>query len=88
MFRLSNSAGRVSRGPKLTMSRAPSETICGTPARAAASSRSGPADRTPPTSSSHHSVVVTSATPVTNPSVMSDSIERPPLPVAWKTRTS
>ena len=49
---------------------------------AAASSRVGPAPRTPPTSSSAHSVVVMSSTPATRPLSMSDSIVRPPVPVA------
>ena len=53
--------GTVSRGPKLTMSSAPSDTTCGRPAAPAASSRSGPAESTPPTSSSASSVVVTSS---------------------------
>ena len=53
-----NRCGTVSRGPKLTMSRAPSETTCGSPCPPAASRRSGPAERTPPTSSSASSVVV------------------------------
>ena len=70
------------------MSSAPTLTTCGIPARAAAPSRSGPAESTPPISSSHHSVVVTSATPATNPSAISDSIARPPLPTAWNTSTS
>ena len=49
--------------------------------RPAASSRSGPAENTPPTSSSHSSVVVTSSTPRTKPASISDSIEPPPVPV-------
>ena len=78
----------MSRGPKLTMSSAPSDTTCGTPAAPAASSRSGPAERTPPTSSSASSVVVASSTPARKPSRTSASIDWPPAPVAWKTSTS
>src|SRR5438067_558467 len=63
------------------MSRAPSETTCGTPAAPAASRRSGPAESTPPTSSSASSVVVTSSTPATKPPVTSASIDWPPAPV-------
>src|SRR5215208_466357 len=87
-FRVSNFGGTVSRGPKLTMSSAPSETTCGTPAAPAASRRSGPADSTPPTSSSASSVVVVSSTPARNPSRTSASSDWPPAPVAWKTSTS
>ena len=81
-------AGTVSRGPKLTMSSAPSETTWGTPAAPAASSRSGPAESTPPTSSSASSVVVASSTPARKPPRTSASIDWPPAPVAWKTSTS
>ena len=87
-LRSRNRSGTVSMAPKLHMSSAPTLTTCGMPARAAAPRRSGPAESTPPISSSHHSVVVMSATPATNPSAMSDSIARPPLPTAWNTRTS
>ena len=80
-----HSFGTVSIDPKFTMSSAPSETICGTPLLAAASSRCGPAGRTPPTSSSASSVVVRSRTPSKNPSDVRRSSARPPAPVAWKT---
>ena len=56
--------------------------------RPAAVRRSGPALRKPPTCSSASSVVVRSSTPAMSPSSMSDSMACPPLPVAWKTRTS
>ena len=64
------------------MSSAPQETTCGMPLRPAASKRPGPALKTPPANSSHHSVVVTSATPATKPESIKLSIARPPLPVA------
>ena len=58
---LEASPGAVSRGPKLTMSRAPSETTWGMPAcRPQHRGAPGRRGRTPPTSSSHHSVVVRS----------------------------
>ena len=41
----SKRSGTVSRGPKLTMSRAPRPTTCGSPAGRRAVSRSGPADQ-------------------------------------------
>ena len=87
-LRSSNCGGTVSRGPKLTMSSAPSETTCGMPERPAAVSRSGPALSTPPTSSSHSSVVVTSSTPRMKPASIRASIERPPVPVMWNVSTS
>ena len=87
-FRSSNCGGTVSRAPKLTMSSAPSETTCGSPAAPAASSRSGPAESTPPTRSSHSSVVVVSSTPARKPASTSASIALPPVPVAWNTSTS
>ena len=62
--------------------------MAGTPARAAASQRVGPAFKTPPTSSSAHSVVVMSNTPDTSPLSTSDSSVRPPVPVAAKIITS
>ena len=64
------------------MSTAPVDTTCGMPALAAAVRRAGPAVRNPPTSSSASSVVVMSSTPAMRPSSMSDSMARPPLPVA------
>ncbi|PIL25875.1 hypothetical protein GSI_11628 [Ganoderma sinense ZZ0214-1] len=78
-------SGTVSIGPKFTISSAPSDTTCGTPLRAAASSRCGPAVRTPPTSSSASSVVVRSRTPSKNPAEVRRSSARPPAPDAWKT---
>ena len=53
-----------------------------------ASSRAGPAERTPPTISSAISVVVTSITAARSPESTSFSIDWPPVPVAWKTRQS
>ena len=50
--------------------------------------RSGPAENTPPTSSSAISVVVTSITPASRPESTSFSIDWPPVPVAWKVRQS
>ena len=76
------------RAPKLTMSSAPTDTTWGTPSRPAISSRSGPAESTPPTRSSHSSVVVTSSTPRRKPDSISPSIDSPPTPVAWKTTGS
>src|SRR5438128_5079040 len=70
------------------MSSAPSETTCGIPARPAASSLSGPAESTPPTSSSASSVVVRSRTPLRKLDSTSASMDCPPVPVAWKTSTS
>ena len=70
------------------MSRQPGVTIAGTPLRAAASRRVGPAFKIPPTNSSAHSVVVMSNTPLTMPDSISDSIVRPPVPVAWNTSVS
>ena len=84
MLRSSNCAGSVSRAPKLTMSSAPTDTTCGMPSRPAISSRSGPADSTPPTRSSHSSVVVASSTPLRKPDSISPSMAMPPTPVAWK----
>ena len=59
-FRPRNASGTVSSAPQLTMSSAPTETTCGMPVDAAAVSRSGPAENTPPTRLSASSVVVTS----------------------------
>jgi hypothetical protein len=56
--------------------------------RAIASSRSGPAANTPPTSRSQTSVVVRSSTDPISPSSTSFSMARPPVPVAWKTSGS
>ena len=70
------------------MSRQPGVTMAGVPVLPAASSRVGPAPRMPPTNSSAHSVVVMSSTPAVMPASTSDSIARPPVPVAWKTSTS
>ena len=81
-------SGTVSRPKKLTMSQAPTLTTWGMPRSPAARRRSGPADSSPPTNSSASSVVVMSSTPEMSPSRMSDSMAWPPLPVAWKTRTS
>ena len=50
--------------------------------------RSGPAEKTPPTSSSAISVVVTSITAASRPESTSFSIDWPPVPVAWKVRQS
>src|SRR5882757_1138670 len=86
--RPANDGGTVSRGPKLTMSSAPKLTAWGMPARPAAVSRVGPAENTPPTSSSASSVVVMSRTPETKPASISPSMDIPPTPVQWKTRTS
>ena len=52
------------------------------------SRRSGPAGNTPPTTRSAISVVVMSSTAVIIPDSTSFSIERPPVPVAWKTSGS
>ena len=87
-LRSSNCGGTVARAPKLTMSSAPSDTTWGRPSRPAASSRSGPADSTPPTSSSHSSVVVMSSTPCRKPESIRPSIAFPPAPVAWNVSTS
>ena len=59
--------------PKLAMSTQPGTTSWGKPARPAAFKRSGPALKTPPHTSSAHSVVVMSSTASTRPSSMSDS---------------
>ena len=48
----------------------------------------GPAESTPPTTSSAISVVVASITPASRPDSTSFSIDWPPVPVAWKTRQS
>jgi hypothetical protein len=87
-FRSLNWSGTVSIGPKLTMSSAPTDTTCGIPALPAALSRSGPAEKMPPTSSSASSVVVASSTPASRPWAASDSSVRPPVPVMWNTSTS
>ena len=81
-------SGTVSHGPKFTMSSAPTDTTAGTPFKAAALQRSGPAVSTPPAISSHHSVVVRSSTPLMKPPLTSASIHFPPVPVAWNTSTS
>ena len=52
------------------------------------SKRSGPAENTPPTSSSATSVVVMSMTAEINPESTSFSSDCPPVPVAWKVRQS
>ena len=70
------------------MSTQPGAMTAGTPARGAASTRSGPALNTPPHTSSASSVVVMSSDPVMYPSVIRLSIVLPPVPVAWKIRTS
>ena len=58
------------------MSSAPTEMTCGTPCSPAAVSRSGPAERTPPTSSSASSVVVMSSTPAIE-AVADEPLHRP-----------
>ncbi|CAA9571499.1 MAG: hypothetical protein AVDCRST_MAG87-2459 [uncultured Thermomicrobiales bacterium] len=87
-LRSRNRSGTDSTGPKLTMSSAPSETTWGSPSAPATWRRSGPEGSTPPTRVSASSVVVVSSTPVMTPPRTSDSIVSPPIPVAWKTRTS
>ena len=72
----------------MTMSTPPSDTTCGSPACAAASSRSGPAENMPPATSPASSVVVRSSTPTNDLARTSASSERPPVPLAWKTSTS
>ena len=57
-------------------------------ARIIAPMRSSVAGSTPPNSMSAISVVMISMTPVSSPESTSFSIERPPTPVAWKTRHS
>ena len=59
--RPANRSGTVALGPKLTMSRAPTLTTCGSPGGRPPRRRSGPAERMPPTSSSASSVVVRSS---------------------------
>ena len=75
-------------GPKFTISQAPTDTTCGILHCIAASHLALPAARTPPTISSHHSVVVKSSTPWKNPAWINASIVFPPVPVAWNTNTS
>mmetsp|Transcript_50154 Transcript_50154/g.138952 ORF Transcript_50154/g.138952 Transcript_50154/m.138952 type:complete len:301 (+) Transcript_50154:181-1083(+) len=87
-LRALNCAGTLSAAPKLTMSRAPTETTAGSAVAASMSSRSGPAVSTPPTTSSATSVVVRSSTPASTPDVASFSIALPPAPVAWNVSTS
>ena len=58
------------------------------PLRPAAVSRSGPAEKTPPQSSSVSSLVVTSTTPSMRPASTIASIACPPDPTAWKTIVS
>ena len=70
------------------MSTAPTEPTYGTPLRAIAPSRSGPAENTPPTRWSAISVVVMSRTAVIRPESTSFSIDCPPVPVAWNTSGS
>jgi hypothetical protein len=72
-------------GPKFTMSRPRHDRRR---ARRAdiAPSRSGPAEKTPPTRWSAISVVVMSRTAAISPESTSFSIDRPPVPVAWNTR--
>ena len=53
-----------------------------------APNRSSVAGKTPPIRRSQTSVVVRSITPASCPESTSFSIERPPTPVAWKTRHS
>ena len=53
-----------------------------------APNRSSVAGNTPPIRRSQTSVVVMSITPASRPESTSFSIERPPTPVAWKTRHS
>ena len=77
-------SGTVSRHPKLTMSRHPGAITWGIPAAAGPSRRWGPADRIPWQISSAHSVVVISRHAAQCPPIISSSMERPPLPVAWK----
>ena len=74
-------SGTVSGAQKFTISRQPGVTIAGVPVFAAASRRVGPALNTPPTSSSAHSVVVRSSTPLIIPASIRLSIVRPPVPV-------
>ena len=83
-----NFGGTVSNAQKLAMSSAPHEPTYGIGRRANASKRSGPALSTPPTISSHTSVVEMSSTPASRPESTSFSIDWPPVPVAWNTRQS
>ena len=70
------------------MSTAPTDPTYGTPLRAIAPSRSGPAENTPPTRWSAISVVVMSRTAAIRPESTSFSIDCPPVPVAWNTSGS
>ena len=81
-------AGMVSGAQKFTMSSAPGAPTQGMPVRTMAPRRSGPAERTPPTTWSAISVVVASMTPSSMPLPASISRARPPVPVAWKTSGS
>src|SRR5688572_27509266 len=83
-----NCAGTVSMAQKFTMSSAPHDPTYGIGFLAKTSMRVGPAVRTPPTSSSAISVVVTSSTPARRPESTSFSIDWPPVPVAWNTMQS
>ena len=86
--RLRYRSGTVSRGPKFTMSRAPTEPTQGIRVRMNAPKRSSSAARIPPIIMSQISVVVRSTAAARRPLSASFSMDRPPTPVAWNTRQS
>ena len=86
--RLRYRSGTVSRGPKFTMSSAPTEPTQGIRVRMNAPKRSSSAARTPPIIMSQISVVVRSTAAARRPLSASFSMDRPPTPVAWNTRQS